>query len=228
MSKNIVLNIIMGAFFIIVIGLVYLNFFVEVDSSDIVYKQYCDDLIDINDNVMFETEANFIDKDTLAVLVHSQEDFALSLYINAIFYDQNGKVVSTETSTLTTFPNNYGVTSISVPDLEENQNPGKIEIQLAGQKIDDMSNPPDISYEANDSYPLTITITNNSASDVSQLVVQAVGLRKGRIVGMDVFYQENLASGASVSEESYAFGTSDDDPLPYDDLLIFTSSANIG
>ena len=73
MTKNVVLNIIMVAFFIIVIGLVYLNFFIEVDSSNIVYKQYCDDLIDINDNAMFKTEANFVDKDTLAVLVHSQE-----------------------------------------------------------------------------------------------------------------------------------------------------------
>ena len=229
MSKNVVLNIIMVAFFIIVIGLVYLNFFVEVDSSNIVYKQFCDGLIDINDNAMFKTEANFIDKDTLAVLVHSQEDFALSLYINAIFYDQSGKVVSTETSSISTFPNNYGVASISVPALEENQNPGNIVIQLAGQKIDGMSNAPEISYESNDSYPLVVKTTNNTTSNISQLGTQVVALRKGRIVGVDVFYHDSLAGGASVSDESYAFGTNDDEPKPtYDDLLIFTTSANIG
>ena len=137
MSKNIVLNIIMGAFFIIVIGLVYLNFFVEVESSNIVYKQYCDDLIDIHDNVMFETKANFIDQDTLVVLLQSQEDSDIALYVNAIFYDQNGKVVSIETSSLSTFPNSYGVASISVPELEENQNPGKIEVQLNGRDVDE-------------------------------------------------------------------------------------------
>lgn len=230
MSKNVVLNIIMGAFFIIVIGLVYLNFFVEVDSSNIVYKQYCDDLIDINDNAMFKTKANFINKDTLAVLVQSQEDFPLSLYVNVNFYDKSGKVVSTETSSITTFPNNYGVASISVPALDENQNPGNIVIQLAGHEIDnDVVDVSNISYESNDSYPLVVKTTNNTTSNIFQLGTQVVALRKGRIVGVDVFYHDSLAGGASVSDESYAFGTNDDEPKPtYDDLLIFTTAANIG
>ena len=229
MSKNIVLNIILGAFVVIVIGLVYLNFFVEVESSNIVYKQYCDDLIDIHDNVMFETKANFIDQDTLVVLLQSQEDSDIALYVNAIFYDQNGKVVSIETSSLSTFPNSYGVASISVPELEENQNPGKIEVQLAGQRIDSMENNLDIYYESDDTYPLTIKATNNSASNISQLGIQAVALREGRIVGVDSFYHESLASGASVSDESYVFWTNEEEPKPnFDDLLIFTTSANIG
>lgn len=228
MSKNIVLNVIIGAFIIIVIGLVYLNFFVEVESSNIVYKQYCDDLIEINENPMFKVKANFIDKNTLVVLVQSQEDSTMTFYVNAIFYDQKGKVVSTETSSVTAFPNSYGVSSISVPGLTDNQNPGKVEIQLAGQQIDDTTGVPDISYEANDSYPLKLTITNNTASNISQLGTQVVALRSGRIIGIDVFYYESLASGATVSDESYAFGTSEDDSKVYDDLLIFTTSANIG
>lgn len=230
MSKNVVMSIIMFSFLVIIIVLVYLNFFEKVEDSNVTYKQYCDELIEINDNVMFDIDANFIDKNTLAILARSQEDVSMTAYVNVSFFDENGKEVGTQAANLFTFPENYGITSIQVPKLDE-KNAGKVKIQIAGLAVsnDNIADVSKISYETNGSAPLTLTITNQGNQEISNFGTEIVAFRDKKIIGFASTFRDSLSVGEEVTEEVYAFiSNNGEDSLQYDDLLIFTTSANIG
>ena len=230
MSKNVVINIIMFSFLVIIIGLIYLNFFEKVEASNVTYKQYCDELIEINDNVMFDIDANFIDKNTLAILAHSQENTSMTAYVNVSFFDESGKEVGTQTASLFTFPDSYGIASIQVPKLD-GKNAGKVEIQIAGLTVSDgnIADVSKISYETSGSVPLTLIITNQGAQAVSGFGTEIVAFRDKKIIGFASVFRGSLSVGEEATEEIYVFiSNNGEDALQYDDLLIFTSSANIG
>ena len=67
MSRKVGIYVMMLAFVIIVVGIVYLNFSQPVEPSTVLYKQYCDQLVEIDDSGIYEVQANVVNNSSLIV-----------------------------------------------------------------------------------------------------------------------------------------------------------------
>ena len=229
MIRNVGIGILFLAFIAIISGLVYMNLFQPIEPSSILYKQYCDDLIVIDNNTDLSVQANVVDNTNLDILLTSSSDTSSVAHINVSFLNQDGKEVVASSNSAFVFANNYGLAIFNLPDLSDNY-AGEIQITIIEESVDsddiDISN---IIYETSDSLPLTLSITNNNNYSVFNLVTYLVALRNGDIINVDTFFHDSILSNETVMDESSTFlEYEDDDSIPYDNLLVFPSSANIG
>ena len=229
MSRKVGIYVMMLAFVIIFVGIVYLNFSQPVEPSTVLYKQYCDQLVEIDDSGIYEVQANVVNNSSLIVLLTSTTDTSTVAHVNVSFLNQEGKEILVSSNNAFVFANNYGLAIFNLPDLSDNY-AGEIQITIIEETVDnddvDISN---IVYETSDSLPLTLSITNNNNYSISNLVTYLVALRNDDIINVDTFYHDSILSKETVRDESSTFiEYEDDDFLPYDNLLAFTSSANIG
>lgn len=228
MIRKIGIYIMMLAFVIIIVGIVYFNFSQPVEPSAILYKQYCDQLIKVEDSGIYEVQANVVNNSYLAVLLTSTTDTSTVAHVTASFSNNAGKEIFGESVGVLVLSNNHGLATVRLPDLG-NHYAGAINISIIYEEVDrEFADASNISYETSDTLPLSLTITNHNSYNVSNLNTQVVAFRNNKIIDIETFYDEQVLSQATVTKESSVFLANDDNSVPYDNLLVFALSADIG
>ena len=230
--------IITGILLLIAIVLVIL-LTVNSVNSNVKSKYYTDDMIRVENNTDdLEIQSNVVqDSGSLVMLISSKASKPRAVTVDVDFFNDKGDIIYSDHVSNYVMDHGKIVLNIILPNLDEEEYAGDVILEVTDEKANDVdfADASNITYEesheiAEDSSTVfEITGTNNSDTVISCLEGCIVAFKDDNIVAFNNFNTENIDSNSTFTNSISLSGVLSGDeivPLDYDEVLIFTSSAN--
>ena len=126
---------------------------------------------------------------TLVAIVKNNNKESVSLEVEAVFYDENGDSVGSDTNYLSIYNNQEMACNFyNTPSDYSNY---EINIKAEDNYYNNYSNQVDIK-DNNTGEQITVQVTNNAGEDIEYVDTAVVFYRDGKIVGYDEDYSDDL------------------------------------
>lgn len=233
-SKGIVICILLVIAIILIIILTFNSVHSNVKS-----KYYVDELVKINNHTDdLKIQSNIVqDSGSLVMVISSDASKPRMVTVNAEFFNDEGDSIYSDQVSNFVMSDGKMLMNIILPNLDEDDYAGDILLEVT----DDSANKEDfldvskITYEEShataedNSITFEITGTNGSDSVISRLEGSIVALKDNKIVAFNNFNLNNIDANSTFTTTVSLPGVLEKDeivPIDYDDVLIFTSTAN--
>lgn len=235
MGKDKFKNIIIGVMAMVILILICILIFGKVNSCEVKYKFYDDNLIEIKNDSSLKVQANVYDNRSLAILLTSNNSKEVAGNISVKAYNEDGDVLLSDNNYHILFARGQALSIFNLPDLK-NKNAGKIEIMVKEEETDykgdiDVSK---IKYTTSFTVAekketsINVNLKNENSKIINKLSGYVIALKNNKIVGVNVIEVSNIGADGVTTKTTLNPNIMSDElkALEFDKLSLVIVSVN--
>lgn len=176
----------------------------------------------VEKNISVSEEGIAADKTLVAIIKNGNKE-SVDLEVEAVFYDEEGNSVGSDTSYLSIYGNqemacNFYNTPTNYSDYE-------INIKANESVYDNYSNKVEVK-DNNTGEQLAVQVVNNAGQDINNVDVAVVFYKDGKIVGFGNDLASDLREGETSTSNIYYPYDENYDDVTFDEYKVFVSAYN--